>query len=104
MFSDQLTNFHALLSDEEDVKDSLDYQNCEEKRIKDFQLPVDQWMARTRLEIYQNTVQPFSRAIAHLPRVLAEIDMRLVSLPCTEPKIGCSSQEGGLDNRFLFIA
>ena len=35
-------NYHALLSDEEDILDSQDYYESECKRIDDFQLTIEQ--------------------------------------------------------------
>ena len=39
-------NYHALLSDKEDLLDSQDYYESECKRIDDFQVTIEQWIAK----------------------------------------------------------
>ena len=49
-------NYHALLSDEEDILDSQDYYESECKRIDDFQLTIEQWIAKASSGPCENAV------------------------------------------------
>ena len=49
-------NYHVLLCDEEDIVDSQDYYESECKRIDDFQLRIEQWIAKASSGPCENAV------------------------------------------------
>ena len=50
-------NYHALLSDVEDILDSQEYCESECKRIDDFQLTIEQWIAKASSGPCENAVR-----------------------------------------------
>ena len=49
-------NYHAQLSDEEDILDSQEKYESEYKRIDDFQLTIEQWIAKASSGPCENAV------------------------------------------------
>ena len=49
-------NYHALLSDEEDILDSQDYYESECKRIDELQQTIEQWIAKASSGPCENAV------------------------------------------------
>ena len=60
-FGSAQASYHDLQCDEDDIQASLDYYDGECKRIEGSQLTLDQWIAKTWSEYYENldnAVQP----------------------------------------------
>ena len=49
-------NYHALLSEKDDILDSQDYYESESKRIDDFQLTIEQWIPKAGSGPCENAV------------------------------------------------